>query len=49
MAISKGTLEDGKVFDSSLEREQPLTFTLGTGQVSGTSKRKPFSFFLTIS
>lgn len=30
----KGTLENGKVFDSSLEREQPLTFTLGTGQVS---------------
>lgn len=28
-----GTLENGKVFDSSLEREQPLTFTLGTGQV----------------
>ncbi|XP_031625683.1 peptidyl-prolyl cis-trans isomerase FKBP2 [Contarinia nasturtii] len=28
-----GTLENGKIFDSSLEREQPLTFTLGTGQV----------------
>ncbi|XP_055311749.1 peptidyl-prolyl cis-trans isomerase FKBP2 [Sitodiplosis mosellana] len=28
-----GTLENGKVFDSSVEREQPLTFTLGTGQV----------------
>lgn len=31
--ILKGTLENGKVFDSSVEREQPLTFTLGTGQV----------------
>lgn len=30
----QGTLENGVVFDSSIEREQPLTFTLGTGQVS---------------
>lgn len=30
----QGMLENGKVFDSSVEREQPLTFTLGTGQVS---------------
>ncbi|XP_073982402.1 peptidyl-prolyl cis-trans isomerase FKBP2 [Rhodnius prolixus] len=28
-----GKLEDGTVFDSSLERNQPLTFTLGSGQV----------------
>lgn len=28
-----GTLEDGTVFDSSHERGQPISFTLGTGQV----------------
>ena len=28
-----GKLEDGTVFDSSLERGQPFRFTLGTGQV----------------
>uniref|UniRef100_A0A1B0DBC0 peptidylprolyl isomerase n=1 Tax=Phlebotomus papatasi TaxID=29031 RepID=A0A1B0DBC0_PHLPP len=28
-----GTLEDGTVFDSSVERGQYFTFTLGTGQV----------------
>ncbi|XP_014242759.1 peptidyl-prolyl cis-trans isomerase FKBP2-like [Cimex lectularius] len=28
-----GKLEDGTVFDSSVERNQPLTFTLGSGQV----------------
>ncbi|KAK9511399.1 hypothetical protein O3M35_000063 [Rhynocoris fuscipes] len=28
-----GKLEDGTVFDSSLDRNQPLTFTLGSGQV----------------
>lgn len=26
-------MEDGTVFDSSIPREQPLTFTVGTGQV----------------
>lgn len=26
-------MEDGTVFDSSIPREQPLTFTLGSGQV----------------
>jgi FKBP-type peptidyl-prolyl cis-trans isomerase len=29
----KGTLEDGSVFDSSYERGEPFTFTLGQGQV----------------
>lgn len=29
----QGTLEDGTVFDSSIPREQPLTFTVGAGQV----------------
>ena len=28
-----GTLEDGKVFDSSLDRGTPITFTIGVGQV----------------
>ena len=28
-----GSLEDGKVFDSSLDRGVPITFTVGVGQV----------------
>lgn len=29
----KGTLEDGTEFDNSYKRKEPLTFTLGSGQV----------------
>ncbi len=29
-----GTLDDGLVFDSSVERGQPLTFTVGRGEIS---------------
>ena len=29
----KGTLSDGTVFDSSLERDEPLDFKLGAGEV----------------
>ena len=29
----QGTLTDGTEFDSSVSRNQPFTFTLGTGQV----------------
>ncbi|ONK56656.1 uncharacterized protein A4U43_C10F11290 [Asparagus officinalis] len=29
----RGTLTDGKVFDSSFERGDPIEFTLGSGQV----------------
>ena len=31
--LFQGKLEDGTKFDSSLDRNQPFTFTLGTGQV----------------
>lgn len=32
--MKQGTLEDGTEFDSSIQRDQPLSFTLGAGQVS---------------
>lgn len=32
--IKQGTLEDGTEFDSSIRRDQPLSFTLGAGQVN---------------
>ena len=28
-----GKLEDGTIFDSSVERGEPIEFTVGTGQV----------------
>ncbi len=28
-----GTLENGKVFDSSMDKNQPLSFTLGSGEM----------------
>ena len=31
--ILQGTLTDGTVFDSSFDRNDPIQFTLGTGQV----------------
>nr|AFI09273.1 transferrin [Osteoglossum bicirrhosum] len=34
-----GKLEDGTEFDSSIPRNQPFTFTLGTGQVSKAGTR----------
>ena len=32
-ALLQGKLDDGTEFDSSISRNQPFTFTLGTGQV----------------
>lgn len=44
--MQQGTLEDGKVFDSSVERGQPFTFTLGTGQVGSFTLSMHFSKFI---
>lgn len=33
MCLPQGTLEDGTEFDSSIPRNQPFQFTLGSGQV----------------
>lgn len=33
MHYTGSLFEDGSVFDSSLDRNQPLDFTLGVGQV----------------
>jgi len=46
----EGSLEDGTIFDSSYERDQPLEFVLGSGQVirgwdQGLQKYVILSFF----
>lgn len=33
LSLPQGTLEDGTEFDSSIPRNQPFQFTLGSGQV----------------
>lgn len=33
VCLPQGTLEDGTEFDSSIPRNQPFQFTLGSGQV----------------